>query len=185
MTGHPLFCDFFYMRPNVSNPMFDLGGIMFFRFSRWHHGTKIQLMEQFANVIEMVTNLKVSNDQIGNDFGRPAIPIVSTNACTFSEHVFEFPFLLGFESASASATRFSSKSFQTVLIDFLSPSFERRKRDIQSVDNIIVCRSVKNHVSCQESLLAAVGNPFHWCGHTHQYEQNREKVHFLRGGQYC
>lgn len=183
MMGQSLFCDFFYMRPNVSNPMFDLGRVVFFRLSRRHYGTKIQLAEQFSNVIEMVTNLKLSKDQISNDFCRPTISIVSARAGTFAEHDFEFVFLPRFESATSSATGFSSKSFQTVLVDFLSPSLEGRERDLQSVDDVIVCRSIKDHVSCQKSFLPAVGNPF-CCGtHTFQYERNGEKVHFLSGRQ--
>ena len=182
--GQPFLCDFFYMRPNVSNPMLDLGRIVLFRLANRHNRTKIQLAEQLADVIEMIANLKLFQNQIGDDFGRPAIPIVSARSCAFPEQCFEFPFLCRFESALASAAGFSYKTFETLLVDFLSPSFDGGKRDLQRVDDVIVGGSVEDHISCQESFLAAVGNPFHWCAHTLLYERNGRKVRFLGGRQY-
>ena len=104
----------------------------------------------------MVTNLKLSEDQIGDDFGGPTIPIVAAGSCAFSQQIFEFPFLYWCESAPSSAAGFSYKSFESLLVDFLSPSLDGRKRDLQGVDDIIVGGSVEDHVSCQESFLAAV-----------------------------
>jgi hypothetical protein len=181
--GHPLFRDFFYIGPNVSNPMFDLGGIVFFRLAGRLHRTKVQLAKQFADMVEMVTNLKLSKDQIGDDFRRPAVPMVTAGSCAFSEQIFEFSFLYWRQSALSSATLFSDEAFESVFVDFLSPSFDGRKRDLQSVDDVIVGRSVEDHGSSQESFLAAAGNPFRWCAHVLFYEQNGRKVRFLCGGQ--
>jgi len=164
--------------------MLDLGRIVLFRLPNRHYWTKIQLAKQFADVIEMVTNLKLPKNQVGDDFGRPPIPIVTAGSCAFSEQIFEFPFLDGCESAASSAAGFSYESFESVLVDFLPPSFDGGQRDLQGVDDVIVGRSVEDHVSSQESFLAAAGNPFRWCTHTLLYERNRKKVRFLGGGQY-
>jgi hypothetical protein len=156
IMGQPFLCDFFYMGPNVSNPMLDLGRIVLFRFANRHNRTEIQLAKQFANVIKMVTNLKFSKDQIGDDFGGPAVPIVTAGSCAFSEQTFEFSFLYWREPAPSSAAGFSDESFESEFVDFLSPSFDGGKRDLQSVDDVIVCCSVEDHVSCQDSFLAAM-----------------------------
>jgi len=163
--------------------MLDLGRIMFFRLAGRHDRTKVQLAEKFADMIEMVTNLKSAQNQIGDDFCRPSISIVSARAGTFSEQYSEFSLLDRCEAATSSATGFSYQSVQSVLIDFLSPSFEGGEGNVQSVDDVIVRRSVENHVSCQQSFLAAIGNPFRCSTHVLLYERNAQMVQFLRGRQ--
>jgi hypothetical protein len=140
-------------------------------------------VEDFPDVIEMITYMKSTKDQIGDDFGRPTIPVVTTGSGSVLKQGFEFLFLHGRQSTTSSAARFSFQTVQAVAIDFLPPSFEGGKRDVESIDDVIVSRSVKNHIPRQESSLAAVRNPFR-CTHALQYERNRRMVHFLGGGQY-
>jgi hypothetical protein len=172
----------FFGGPNVSNPMFDLGRIVFFRLPGRHDRTEVQLVEKFSDMIEMITYMKLPKDQVGDDFGRPTIPIVAARGGSVLKQGFELLLLERRQSAPSTASRFPCQAIQSVFVDFLSPSFERRKRNVQRIDDFIVGRSVENHAPRQKSFLAAIRNPFRRT-HALLYERNDRMVQIIRGGQ--
>ncbi len=40
-------------------------------------------MENFSDMVEMITYLKLPKDQVGDDFRRPASLVVATRPCAF------------------------------------------------------------------------------------------------------